>query len=432
MRGLGSGALGGLGLRRKVCVRYDPKPFVLPQTLRLDAGRHRACRREAGPPGGRAARPPGGRVTPWPPGRPGRSGMPGSAWLPCCAARRTPSRSGLGCRPVPPDPVDLAAGKVSFPARASEHRMEPHGPQAPVPVTAAGVVGTRNLGTPAGIERKVRSAGRRAGMGRESETGMDLRADAGLDREADAGLDREADGRTDPGADTRMEPEAAAGALIGERFPAARAAFLGGGVLSARRTPTSDLDIAMLVDDPAAPYRESVRWRDWPVELFVQRTDTIGAWFAKDTAKRRPSLARMCGQGVILADADGTGAAIRERALAVLDAGPPPITPAELDRRRYGLTDLLDDLAGSSDPGETAVICWNVLCETAELALLLARGWLGSGKWLLRELRAADSRLADELIAAREDPGGLAVLADGVLARAGGRLWAGYRQAGRP
>ncbi len=176
-------------------------------------------------------------------------------------------------------------------------------------------------------------------MGRESETGMDLRADAGmdqepdagLDREADAGLDREADGRTDPGADTRMEPEAAAGALIGERFPAARAAFLGGGVLSARRTPTSDLDIVMLVDDPAAPYRESVRWRDWPVELFVQRTDTIGAWFAKDTARRRPSLARMCGQGVILADADGTGAAIRERALAVLDAGPPPLTPAELD-----------------------------------------------------------------------------------------------------
>ena len=318
--------------------------------------------------------------------------------------------------------------------------MEPHGPQAPVPVTAAGVVGTRNLGTPAGIERKVRSAGRRAGMGRESETGMDLRADAGmdqepdagLDREADAGLDREADGRTDPGADTRMEPEAAAGALIGERFPAARAAFLGGGVLSARRTPTSDLDIVMLVDDPAAPYRESVRWRDWPVELFVQRTDTIGAWFAKDTARRRPSLARMCGQGVILADADGTGAAIRERALAVLDAGPPPLTPAELDRRRYGLTDLLDDLAGSSDPGETAVICWNVLCETAELALLLARGWLGSGKWLLRELRAADSRLADELIAAREDPGGLEVLADRVLVRAGGRLWAGYRQAGRP
>jgi len=140
----------------------------------------------------------------------------------------------------------------------------------------------------------------------------------------------------------------------------------------------------------------------------------------------------MCGQGVILADADGTGAAVREQALAVLDAGPPPLTPAELHRRRYGLTDLLDDLTGSSDPGETVVICWNVLCETAELALMLAGGWLGSGKWLLRELRAADSRLADELIAAREDPGGLEVLADRVLARAGGRLWAGYRQAGRP
>ena len=72
-----------------------------------------------------------------------------------------------------------------------------------------------------------------------------------------------------------------------------------------------------------------------------------------------------------------------------------------------------------------------MLCATAELALLVAGRWLGGGKWLLRELRAADPRLADELIGARDDPVRLASLADEVLARAGGRLWAGYRQVGR-
>jgi hypothetical protein len=228
-----------------------------------------------------------------------------------------------------------------------------------------------------------------------------------------------------------MDPEADARALVSDRFPAARTAFLGGGILSDRRTPTSDLDIVVLTDGPPAPYRESVLWRGWPVELFVQQAGMIGAWFAKDAARRRPTLARMCADGLILADTDGTGAAVQDQARAVIAAGPPVLGPAELDQRRYSLTDLLDDLAGSTDPGETAVICWYVITCSAELALVLAGAWLGGGKWLLRELRATDPRLADDLIGARDDPVRLAGLADGVLARAGGRLWAGYRQDGK-
>jgi hypothetical protein len=227
------------------------------------------------------------------------------------------------------------------------------------------------------------------------------------------------------------EPVPDAGALVADRFPGALAAFLGGGVLSARRTATSDLDVVVLIDGPPAPYRESVRWRGWPAELFVQDAAQIGAWFVKDTARRRPTLARMCADGEILVDADGTGRAVRDQAQAVLDAGPPPLERAELDFRRYGLTDLLDDLSGSNDPGETMIISWNVLVATAELALLLAGSWLGSGKWLLRELRATAPGLAEDLIAAHAEPARLAVLAGIVLDRAGGPLWVGYHQSGR-
>lgn len=229
-----------------------------------------------------------------------------------------------------------------------------------------------------------------------------------------------------------MDPVADARALVAECFPAALAAFLGGGVLSARRTTTSDLDIVVLIGGPPAPFRESLRWRGWPAEVFVQDASVIGAWFARDTARRRPTLARMCADGAILLDADGTAASVRLQAELVLAAGPPAADPDDLRRRRYGLTDLLDDLEGSTDPGETAIIGWNVLAETAELALLLAGAWLGTGKWLLRELRSADPKLAEELIAARATPADLTRLADQVLARASGRLWSGYRQQGCP
>jgi hypothetical protein len=227
-----------------------------------------------------------------------------------------------------------------------------------------------------------------------------------------------------------MDPLTDSRALVAERFPGAVASFLGDGVLSARRTATSDLDIVVVLDGPPAPFRESLRWRGWPAELFVHDADSIEVFFARDTARRKPSLARMVAGGAVLTDVDGTAAAVRERAQSVLAAGPPPLSTAELELRRYGLTDSLDDLAGSTDPGETAVIGWHVWTQTAELALLLAGSWLGGGKWLLRELRAADPELAGRLLLAAGDPAALTDLADQVLRGAGGRLWEGFRLPG--
>ena len=227
---------------------------------------------------------------------------------------------------------------------------------------------------------------------------------------------------TDPVADAR--------ALVAERFPRAVAAFLGGGVLSARRTATSDLDIVVLIDGPPAPFRESLHWRAWPVELFVHDRDSVAVYFARDAAERKPSLARMIAEGVTLLDR-GVADAVREQARAVLTAGPPAPSPSELDLRRYGLTDLLDDLAGSTDDGETAVICWTLWTHTAELALLLTGSWLGGGKWLLRELRAADPTLAADMVAAIGSPDRLTALADRVLERAGGRRFDGFLASGQ-
>jgi hypothetical protein len=228
-----------------------------------------------------------------------------------------------------------------------------------------------------------------------------------------------------------MDPQADARALVAERFANARAAFLGPGVLSAYRTSTSDLDIVVVLDGPPAPFRESLRWRDWPVELFVHDPASVEEFLARDIARRKPNLARMVADGVTLADGHGIAADLRKRARQVLDAGPPPLSPAELRLRRYGLSDLLDDLAGSTDAGETAVISWHVLVQAAELALLQDGRWLGGGKWLLRELRAAEPDLAQALLAGLGSPAQLTAAAGEVLARSGGRLWEGFRQPGR-
>src|SRR3984957_14365446 len=120
-----------------------------------------------------------------------------------------------------------------------------------------------------------------------------------------------------------MDPIADAGALVADRFPGALAAFLGGGVLSARRTATSDLDVVVVITGPPAPFRESLRWRGWPVELFVHDPASLEFFFGKDAARRRPTLARMCTSGVVLAGRPEHTTNIRERGAAVIAAGPP-------------------------------------------------------------------------------------------------------------
>ncbi|MCX4451112.1 nucleotidyltransferase domain-containing protein [Streptomyces sp. NPDC087866] len=227
------------------------------------------------------------------------------------------------------------------------------------------------------------------------------------------------------------DPVLTARALIRDRFPAARTVFLAGSVLTERRTPTSDLDIVVLLDGPPAPSRESLVYRGWPVELFLQ-TETVWHDFAdRETAKRNSPLLAMCADGMLLVDADGLGASLQDEARRRWAAGPAPLSDRERDRARYALTDLLDDLRGCTDRAERLYLVAHMLQHASELVLLVGGHWLGRGKWLSRRLAAADpgvhralSEAAPQAIAG--DSEAFAAVVTDVLERAGGPLWEGY------
>ena len=236
-----------------------------------------------------------------------------------------------------------------------------------------------------------------------------------------------------------MDPVETATELVRARFPEARAAFLAGSVLTDRRTPTSDLDIVVLLTGAPAPCRESLVHQGWPVELFVQTDADWHAFVDRETAARRSPLLAMCAEGVLLVDADGLGAALRAEAGKRLAAGPPPASEAELEDRRYALTDALDDLRGCPDPLERVHLVALLLTRASELALLARGHWLGGGKWLSRRLAAADPGLHQRLTAgaaaaishAADGPYDFADAVKEVLDMAGGPLWAGYSRNGR-
>lgn len=178
--------------------------------------------------------------------------------------------------------------------------------------------------------------------------------------------------------------------LVCERFPGARAAWLGGSTVLGMATPTSDLDISVLLDGPPAPYRESLRYQGWPVELFVHTDEAMQHFLAKDRKARRPATLRLIGRSLVLLDNDGSGESLREKCATQLAAGPDPLTAEELQSARYGITDRLDDLVGCADDDERLLIATDLWRATADLLLTGHGHWTGTGKWLHRELAAFD------------------------------------------
>lgn len=207
--------------------------------------------------------------------------------------------------------------------------------------------------------------------------------------------------------------------------------------MTGRRTAMSDLDIVVLLCGSPAPYRASLRSGEWPVEMFVHTEATWHAYIQREVRKRRSPLLSMCADGILLFDKDGVGTHLAAEARKLTAAGPPAASAEEIDDRRYAITDLLDDLAGSTDQGERLFIATELVRRTGELVLTAGGSWYGGGKWLARRLKPTapglDMRLHDglrEVLAGRVER--LTAVVDEVLEQVGGRLWVGYQRGGTP
>lgn len=230
------------------------------------------------------------------------------------------------------------------------------------------------------------------------------------------------------------DPFETARALVAERYPGAVAAWLSGSVTTGRATPTSDLDVTVVLHDVVV-HRESLRYDGWPVELFVHTPASVRAFVVKDVARRRPTMARLVASGVPLVES-GVGRDLAAECRRVLEAGPGPLDDEALAAARYALTDQLDDLAGGGPGAEQGAVAVAVWQSTAELVLAAAGRWSGGGKWLVREVEEHDPRWVVDLhagltAALAGDVIPLTAAADRALALVGGRLWEGHHAQAR-
>lgn len=230
------------------------------------------------------------------------------------------------------------------------------------------------------------------------------------------------------------DPLDVASRLVADLFPDALAAFLGGSALTSRRTASSDLDI-LVVANLDAPYRETLRYDGWVVELFVHSPTSLQHYWDKGVADRRAVLLRFCGEGRALVSRDGVATELAAEARRRLLAGPPAPAADVVRWQRYALTDALDDFRDCRDDVEAAFVAAALVTAASELVLLVANAWTGSGKWLPRRVSEVDPQLPLRLVTAQRaalagDRAPLVELVKDVLERSGGPLTEGLRLVG--
>jgi predicted nucleotidyltransferase len=237
----------------------------------------------------------------------------------------------------------------------------------------------------------------------------------------------------------RADPIETAVEILRDRYADADSAFVAGSVMRGEGTPTSDLDIVVLFPRIERSYRESFFYprgdfeRGWPIETFVHDEETIEYYFIeKDLKSGVGAIMHMVHDGVPVPTRTALNERIKARANALLDAGPPVVSAADVDYGRYTITGLLDDLIEPRNDDEARAV-------VASLHHVLANHWLrGKGRWgahgktIARRLALADAALARRFDAAfaaafegnRFDA--LFAVADEMLAPTGGRLFDGH------
>jgi hypothetical protein len=235
-------------------------------------------------------------------------------------------------------------------------------------------------------------------------------------------------------ADYRPDAVTAATAFMQDHFPECLCAIVAGSVFRDDETTTSDLDLVIITTREDAPFRASYREYGWPIEAFVHTVDSYPRWFANDG--NRPSLAFMVDEGKIVRDTDGLSQRVKADARALLERGPEPLSPTQIEDLRYAVTDALDDFVGCEDPAEGVFIAAALAKAASDLVLLTSGQWIGAGKWVLRALRRFDLAMAADLHRALRDQARygdkqpLIAFAGEALERAGGPMFEGYYRSG--
>jgi hypothetical protein len=231
----------------------------------------------------------------------------------------------------------------------------------------------------------------------------------------------------------RRPPVEVAAEILRQRYPGALLAFVAGSLNRGQATMSSDIDLVVIFAELDHAWRESFLFEGWPVEAFVHDPATLRYFFYEVDAKPGiPCLPAMVSEGPAIPATHPMADELKAMAHHVLSGRPKQWDPATLTEKRYGITDLLDDLRDPRTPLEAAATLGRLHEQLGNFYFRAQGLWSASNKHIPRRLAEIDSALAlrwEEafLEAWRGSCGNLFGLTEEILRPYGGLLFAGYR-----
>jgi predicted nucleotidyltransferase len=223
--------------------------------------------------------------------------------------------------------------------------------------------------------------------------------------------------------------------LFATRYQGAEFAIAAGSIVCGASTDTSDLDLVVIYRTLKTAYREALTQQSMPVEAFVNDYETVQAFIDREYRNATATMIHMLATGIPVPAETDASRRLQRYARKLLEAGPQASDVALMERLRYAVSDLIDDLRGNPPPQELRAIMCALYPTIAELRLRRANVFVsGTGKHLARSLLACDAgffaRLDRVMRAAHSDGFGLSHIEElaGLLDALGGRLFDGYRQ----
>jgi nucleotidyltransferase-like protein len=227
---------------------------------------------------------------------------------------------------------------------------------------------------------------------------------------------------------------AAADSIRAQRYAGASIVFAAGSIVRGEGTPYSDLDLVVVYPTLERAYRESFRFDGYPVEAFVHDPETLSYFFMElDRASGVPSLPQMVLEGIEIPGPSDLSRALKRRAAAVLDMGPPALSSEDERGLRYAISDLIEDLRAPRSNEELLGTGARLFEELANYHLRSKGLWSAKAKAIPRTLQRANAALHADYMQSfgtlfkHGDAGPVIKLAEEILRPAGGFLFEGYR-----
>lgn len=170
----------------------------------------------------------------------------------------------------------------------------------------------------------------------------------------------------------------------------------GGSRLRGEGDPSSDIDLVVVIDQPRRQ-RRNIVIAGVEVEMFINPPFQIRRYFEEDRHSGRGLLPHLCSTGMIVYDTHDRVAKLRDEAITIWTAGPPPLSDQERWSFRYSAADHLRDIEDviARDADRAVLLLGVTLDELLRQHYRIAGRWLPKRKRALLDLATWDVLAAD-------------------------------------